>query len=164
MKCLHCRAEIVGRHKQARYCTDACGSRARCVKFALARPERIVASRRHAESKRENYMLARAKHRAKRFGIKFNIELPDIVIPALCPVLGIPLYRGKKGNCPNAPSLDRIDPLRGYVKGNVRVISQRANLLKSNASELELSAVLMDARHLQENVHAAIRFGVQRIP
>jgi hypothetical protein len=33
-----------------------------------------------------------------------------------------------------SPSLDRIDPGQGYVPGNVRVISDRANRLKGDRS------------------------------
>lgn len=40
------------------------------------------------------------------------------------------------------PSLDRVVPSLGYVKGNVRVISFRANRIKSDATADELRAVL----------------------
>ena len=42
----------------------------------------------------------------------------------------------------NSPSLDRIRPQLGYVAGNVRVISNRANHLKSNGTISEFEAVL----------------------
>lgn len=78
-----------------------------------------------------------AKSRANKKGREFSIELSDVVIPALCPVLGIPMDR---------PSLDRIDGTKGYVKGNVRVISHRANMLKNNATIEELTLVLRDLK------------------
>jgi hypothetical protein len=86
-----------------------------------------------------------AKRRAKSKDMEFSISFEDIIIPELCPLLGIPLRSGRgKGIGPtdNAPSLDRINQSRGYVKGNVWVISNRANRLKSDASleELELLA------------------------
>lgn len=65
------------------------------------------------------------------FGLPFSIEVGSLLIPSLCPVLGIPLIVGGKRS-PNSPSLDRIEPSRGYVPGNVRIISDRANRLKSN--------------------------------
>src|SRR5258708_5621185 len=71
----------------------------------------------------------RARRRAKQRGLEFSIAKDAIVIPATCPALGIPLSLGKKRSS-NSPSLDRIDPSRGYVTGNIRVISDRANRLK----------------------------------
>lgn len=72
------------------------------------------------------------------------------MIPLHCPVLGLPLYRNSGGAAqgPNSPSLDRIDPALGYVRGNVKVISSRANSIKSNATPEELLRV---AAYYQEN-------------
>ena len=102
-------------------------------------------------------MLSRCKYRAKQRGISFNLTKDDIVIPKFCPVLGIEIRQilideePKKGYHPNAPSLDRIIPELGYVKGNVRVISARANLLKSDATVSELELVLQDLKRLHES-------------
>ena len=84
----------------------------------------------------------RAEYRAKRDGIDFNIQPEHVVVPPTCPVLGIPLFVAeKKGYAPNSPSLDRVDNNKGYVVGNVRVISARANALKRDASLGEVLAV-----------------------
>lgn len=92
------------------------------------------------------YMLKNAQYRAKRCGLPFNITLEDIVIPEFCPVLGIKLgnYRGKGrgGFKDDAPSLDKIIPAKGYVNGNVRVISNRANCIKRDATLEELKAIV----------------------
>lgn len=95
-------------------------------------------------------MIYRVKSRAKKAGIAFDIDISDIVIPAICPVLGIALtpHEGR-GYHPASPSLDRIKPRLGYTKGNVRVISARANLLKSDASLNELRRVLADLEILE---------------
>jgi hypothetical protein len=68
----------------------------------------------------------------------------------VCPVLGIAINanHGRQGYFPDSPSLDRIVPSRGYTKGNVRVISQRANQLKSDATLAELRLVLADMEKL----------------
>lgn len=84
----------------------------------------------------------RAEYRAKRDGIDFDITPEDVVVPDCCPVLGIKLFvADKKGYSPNSPSLDRVDNSKGYVKGNVVVISARANALKRDASLGEVLAV-----------------------
>ena len=81
-------------------------------------------------------MLYGAKRRAKITGMVFDISVEDIQIPEFCPVLGIKLGRG--GDRSNSPSIDRIDNSKGYVKGNVIVISHRANCLKRDATLLEM--------------------------
>lgn len=94
--------------------------------------------------KTENKLLALAKYRAKKKNLEFNLELEDIKIPKLCPVLGIKLERnrGGKAACPSSPSIDRIDNDRGYVKGNIKIISYKANTLKSSSSTKDLQKVI----------------------
>lgn len=87
-------------------------------------------------------MLSRARARAKKHGVPFNITVSDISIPEFCPVLGIPLKCvAGRGGGDSSPSLDRIIPSLGYVAGNVVVISSRANRLKNDGSLAELLAV-----------------------
>lgn len=83
----------------------------------------------------ERSLLIQAKHRAKTRGIHFNLEETDIVIPKRCPILGVKLQRlgGKRREF--SPSLDRVRPSKGYVKGNIAVISWRANNLKNDESD-----------------------------
>lgn len=93
-------------------------------------------------------MHNRAKVRASQNNVAFDIEIGDIQIPDICPILGIPLIRTGygygKGYGPRdcSPSLDRIDNSRGYEKDNIQVISQLANRMKSSASieQLQLFA------------------------
>jgi len=79
-------------------------------------------------------MLHRAKQRAKKKGIEFNISKEDIELPEYCPLLNIKLEVGEAGNYDNAPSIDRIDSSKGYIKGNVWVISSLANTMKNKAT------------------------------
>lgn len=88
-------------------------------------------------------MLGEAKKRALKKELEFNIIRTDIVIPEYCPILGIPLLRGSKVVNANSPSLDRIDPSKGYVKGNIQVISNRANTIKNDATPEELMKVAL---------------------
>jgi hypothetical protein len=88
-------------------------------------------------------MLKNARIRARKVEVPFTIALSDIVIPTHCPILGIPLFQrtGTRGGGDHSPSLDKIRPERGYVPGNVIVISNRANRLKSDASIEELRSI-----------------------
>jgi hypothetical protein len=97
----------------------------------------------NAISKTTEYkMLARARHRAKKNNLPFNIELADIVIPERCPLLGIKLESNTDKTSPNNPSLDKIIPEKGYVKGNIWVVSLRANKLKNDATLQELKTLV----------------------
>jgi hypothetical protein len=91
---------------------------------------------------RETFRAARL--RAKKAGLPFDQEIPALELPDICPVLGIKLvYGGLHGKpLPTSPSLDRIRPELGYVAGNLRVISNRANTLKNNATVEELRLVI----------------------
>ena len=81
--------------------------------------------------------LNAARNNAANKGQEFNITVSDLHWPEFCPMLGIRLNYG----CPtngkaswDSPSLDRHDPTMGYVKGNVVVMSWRANALKRDAT------------------------------
>lgn len=100
---------------------------------------------RHPESGKRDQAYAmynNAKYRAKRKGISFRLQLKDLVIPKRCPVLDVRLIRGEKGMNDRSPTLDRIRLTRGYTKGNVAVISFRANRLKSDAKIWEVEKIL----------------------
>ena len=93
-------------------------------------------------------LLRLAKHRALRKGIEFSITEIDIKIPEFCPLLGIPIIIGRKGKAQsdNSPNIDRIDPSKGYVKGNVWVVSSRANRIKYNSTLEELELICSNLR------------------
>jgi len=95
-------------------------------------------------------MLTSARHRALQLGVTFDLTLEDIVVPVVCPLLGITLQRGvgSGGRVDSSPSLDRKDPSKGYTRDNVWVISWRANKLKSDAMGDEIRLL---ARRLTEN-------------
>lgn len=82
-----------------------------------------------------------ARTRAKLLGVPFDLTDEDIVVPAVCPILGIALVKGPNGGHDASPTLDRFDPDLGYVSGNVRVISMRANRIKNDATPAELRRV-----------------------
>lgn len=89
------------------------------------------------------YLMSSVSGRAKRTGIEFSLVPEDLHIPPdlLCPVFGIRMQIAtKQSNNPHSPSVDRIDPSMGYVKGNVQVISMLANRMKNNATKDQLHA------------------------
>jgi hypothetical protein len=101
--------------------------------------------------------------------VPFSITMQAIVIPPVCPVLGIPIVLGEQRSG-NSPSLDRITPKLGYVPGNVRVISDKANRLKGDRtlSELQQKAITgpshfrSDYRLIADYVRRELVFGEVR--
>lgn len=76
---------------------------------------------------------ASAKRRAKKFGVPYDINAAYVVsiIEDRCPVFGTKFkFSGNKHIRPYSPTIDRLIPKKGYVKGNVVVISCRANQIK----------------------------------
>jgi hypothetical protein len=77
---------------------------------------------------------------------EFSIDESDLLpLPKRCPVLGIELNYTVRTGGPedNSPSIDRFNNSLGYVRGNVRVISNRANRLKSDGTAEEHEAVFL---------------------
>lgn len=89
-----------------------------------------------------NYVLQSAKSRAKKKNIPFDLTREDIVIPERCPILGYELHIASGKSSSNSISIDRIDPTKGYVKGNIHIISWRANDIKGNATLDELKKLV----------------------
>lgn len=93
----------------------------------------------------QQYILSRCKASAKKLGLEFNLILDDIIIPELCPVFGLKLehHIGKGKRHDNTISIDRVDNLKGYIKGNIAIISWKANKLKNNASIADLENIII---------------------
>jgi len=103
------------------------------------------------EKRRKSYqtnikkeMFYAAKQRARIKNTSFTITLNDVIIPSHCPVFGIPLDSRDRLH---APTLDRIINDLGYVKGNVQVISSKANRLKNNGTIEEFKQII---RYMQD--------------
>ena len=90
----------------------------------------------------ELYRKQREKFRAKRYnairiGWEWTIDFGDLDWPTHCPILGIELDYFTPVAQENSPSFDQIDASKGYVKGNVHIISWRANRIKNNGTAEE---------------------------
>jgi hypothetical protein len=86
-----------------------------------------------------------ARSSSKKRGLAFTIKPEDIVVPDLCPILGIPLLKESqgRGGKPNSPSIDRIDNYKGYTKDNIWVISLKANKCKSDLTLEQLERMVI---------------------
>ena len=78
------------------------------------------------------------RNRARRKGIHFDLELKDILGVTHCPVFGWELKRSQGKAQSDSPSVDRKIPELGYVKGNIQILSQKANTMKQDATPEEL--------------------------
>ena len=148
--CKNCNTEFEGKRSDAVYCSVACSNRYRNRKHYANNPEKFTASRKWYNSHVEQRILSRIKSKSKKHNIEFNLDVSDIIVPETCPILGIKLVTTNQGRGyhTNSPSLDKIDPKLGYTKGNVRVISARANLLKNDATSVEMRLILADLERL----------------
>jgi hypothetical protein len=102
------------------------------------------------KNKTQAALLVAARKRAKLKGFEFNLELSDIVIPERCPVFGTPFSYDKvvgRTN-PDTPSIDRIRNSEGYIKGNICVISHRANIMKGSMTLSDCEAVVAYMRRM----------------
>lgn len=87
-------------------------------------------------------LWAGARQRARRDNLDFNLSVSDIIIPNICPKLGILLFSSKGRMGQNSPSIDRKDSSRGYTKDNIQVISWKANRLKNNGTKEEFELLI----------------------
>lgn len=91
-------------------------------------------------------IINRIRHRAKTKKIEFSLTALDLIVPDKCPVFGVPFVmnvRGNPGGVHFAPSVDRFDNDKGYTPENIRIISNRANLLKKDATKEEIEMLLV---------------------
>jgi predicted DNA-binding protein YlxM (UPF0122 family) len=95
---------------------------------------------------RENYIFVddltrrmsdsfrRKRQNAKESKWGWELTIHDIEWATVCPVLGIELDWFAEAKADNSPSYDRVDSTKGYVPGNVRIISFRANRIKNDGT------------------------------
>lgn len=143
---LRLKAEGLLERNKERYASDPAW-RAQKKDQARRRHARMTEDERYAERRRQyvgnvvSYMATNARSRAKERGLPCDITWRDIVIPAVCPVLGIPLVVSVGQVTEGSPTLDRIIPELGYVKGNIIVVSELANRIKTNATPEQIMRV-----------------------
>lgn len=99
-------------------------------------------------------MLTSARIRAQKKNIEFSITIDDLEIPEKCPVLGYVMEQNIGKPKANSPTIDRVDNTKGYIPGNVAVISYRANCLKRDSSLDELIKLVDYVKSYKKENHA----------
>lgn len=96
------------------------------------------------------YIIRNSKYCAKRRGIHFDLKYTDFELPEYCPIIGIKIEygAGSDGNASNHASLDRIDNTKGYIPGNVMIVSKLANTMKNEASFEQLQSFVTNYTYL----------------
>lgn len=136
--------------KDKKSVTGLCG---RCRKCAAEKK-----SKNRQRSPREvslRNMYHRVRMHSKNTGVGSDITYEWLVQEfghiTHCPILHIPLEWGAVGRPTSySPSIDKIVPKLGYVRGNVQLISYKANLMKNNADTRELACFGKWATDLNE--------------
>ena len=108
--------------------------------------KRLVNQQNYRKTKKGHLVnfLGHAKSRAKIQNLPYDLTLEylESIANDECPVFNTPFVWGQSnGKHPYRPSLDRVVPDLGYVKGNVVFISLKANIIKQDITEKELYAV-----------------------
>lgn len=106
-------------------------------------------------------ILERARKRARRQGLPYSLRREDISLPTRCPALGIALRVGHSRS-PASPALDRIDPRKGYLPGNVRIISDHANKLKGNRSLADIQSLSLKVPPASRAKYQAVAVYMER--
>lgn len=91
------------------------------------------------------------RNQSKKAGIEYNLtaEYLESIFPDVCPIYGTEWVMFDKSD-DRSPALDRIDPSKGYIRGNVAYISARANRIKYDATPEELEKIAEWVRMFKE--------------
>lgn len=129
-----------------------CDKKKQEVRRRKSPAKQLAYARKYQAKRRENFdyrlqmLLNASKQRAavKKLEHTLTLEQLKSIYPKdnKCPVFGIELKFGNAGFRENSPSIDKIDPKKGYTLDNVQIISWRANRLKTDASINELEMLL----------------------
>ena len=112
----------------------------KALDWNLNNPERKQeTSRKYRENNISFRLWQSCRNTAKTRGIEFNLSIEDIIIPETCPYLKHKITNIiGEGRIWSNPSIDRIDPSKGYTKDNIEIISLKANNMKLHATREEL--------------------------
>ena len=98
-----------------------------------------------------------AKSRAKKLKIEFNLTLDYIkylynVQNGLCAISGIPMsYKYQDNTVDTRISVDKIDPKKGYIIGNVQLVCWAVNRMKQDMNLEQLLYFCRNRVNCQNN-------------
>ena len=101
-------------------------------------------------------LLSASKRRAKLKNLAFDLDREWIikkVKPMICEATGLPLsleIDNRYQHSPFKPSIDKIDPKKGYIKDNCQIVAVIYNKAKADSPALD---VLLMAQCLMEKSH-----------
>jgi hypothetical protein len=118
------------------------------ARYAKANREKLLANGAEWRLRRRAMaLIATARTRAKKRGLEFDLsahadELQARIDCGLCELTGMPfdLSPGRKFN---SPSFDRINPKKGYIFSNVRVVLNLVNVALGDWGEETLRKVMV---------------------
>lgn len=145
VNCKQCGGEIQKSKTNQKkiFCSKICQVKHTRSVWKQNNPDKIKESYRKWNNS-PNRILSKIKSRCKKRNIPFDLSLEDLEFPTHCPILGIKLIYNSEGQGykPNIASVDRIIPELGYIKGNVKIISWKANVVKNDSTIEELQKVI----------------------
>ena len=88
------------------------------------------------------------RQRATKLGLTFNLTKEWLITnaPSHCPLLDIELVYNADKSVENTASVDRKDSAQGYTIENCKIISFKANRIKSNASIDEITLLVKNMK------------------
>jgi hypothetical protein len=130
-----------GRYDGRRYCCKSCAS---SIKKNYYRKNYLGSTFRNLKD----------RARKKNIPVEVTVEYLKSIYPddMICPVLGIKMEVGDKNRNVNSPSIDKIIPEKGYVPGNVIIVSMKANRIKADATPDEIIKVGKFYKKLLEEI------------
>jgi len=127
-------------------CVPCYAAKEAARKARKPKAERQASWAKYRRVRRAQLLLSVAKYRAKAKKLAFDLDAEDVALlqatidAGFCQMTGLP-FDLDKGKTWNTPSIDRIDPKAGYVKGNVRVILYALNVMMNTWGEAKVLEV-----------------------
>lgn len=121
--------------------------REKCDRWNKRNPGVSNAALRKRRAESEWYSaLFGSGYRARRDNLDFDLtkEWAEVRYTGVCELTGIPFIisakekAGKSGLRPYSPSIDRINPLKGYTQDNCRFVLGAVNSFKLQMSDAEM--------------------------